>query len=114
MGVKNQYHKNKLREQEFKQRIFDSLKAAHQKGLLEGSRAMLKVIGDKIAEKDKSAEERLAEVMKFVNVSLTLTDKTVAEAVQKAAETKASFDSLGEDVAAEEEAEVPEAESSEV
>lgn len=97
MGVKNQYHKNKLREQEFKEKIFESLKAAHQKGLLEGSRAILKVVGDKIAEKDKSPEERLEEVMRFVNASLKITDKTVEEANEKARVTKESFNSLGED-----------------
>lgn len=100
MGIKNQYHRQKLREKEFKEKIYESLKAQHQRGLLEGSRAILKVVGDMIAEEGRTTEEKLATVMEFINTSLALTDKTVDEANEKAKETEATFDSLGEDVAA--------------
>ena len=96
--AKHQSYKDKLRETEFKNKIFESLKAARQQGLLQGSRAMLRVIGDKIAEKNgMSAEEKLADIMKFINTSLELTDKTVKEADEKAEETRKPIAQLGQD-----------------
>ena len=62
----------------------DTMKQQYQRGLLNGSRAMLKVIGDKIAEKDKTTEEKLTEVMKLINNMLAMTDKTAKEAEQLA------------------------------
>jgi uncharacterized membrane protein YukC len=56
--------------------IADSLQKQYQRGLLIGSRSMLKVIGDKIAEEGKTTEEKLAEIMKMVNNMLAMTDKT--------------------------------------
>ncbi len=96
--AKHQSYKDKLRETEFKKKIFESLKAARQQGLLQGSRAILHVIGDKIAEKNEmSAEEKLADIMKFVNTSLALTDKTVKEADEQAAEANKPIEKLGQD-----------------
>ena len=96
--AKHQSYKDKLRETEFKKKIFESLKAARQQGLLQGSRAILHVIGDKIAEKNEmTAEEKLADIMKFINVSLELTDKTVKEADAQAEETRKPIDQLGQD-----------------
>ena len=96
--AKHQSYKDKLRETEFKKKIFESLKAARQQGLLQGSRAILHVIGDKIAEKNEmSAEEKLADIMKFVNTSLELTDKTVKEADAQAEEANKPIEKLGQD-----------------
>ncbi len=96
--AKHQSYKDKLRETEFKKRIFESLKAARQQGLLQGSRAILKVIGDKISEENEmTAEEKLAEVMKFINTSLAMTDKTVKEAEEAVAETRKPIEALGQD-----------------
>ena len=107
--AKHQSYKDKLRETEFKKRIFESLKAARQQGLLQGTRAILKVIGDKIVEEnDMSAEEKLADIMKFINTSLEMTDKTVQEAEDKVAETRKPIDALGQDEEEKEEAEVVE------
>ena len=96
--AKHQSYKDKLRETEFKKKIFESLKAARQQGLLQGSRAILHVIGDKIAEKNEmTAEEKLADIMKFINTSLELTDKTVKDADAQAEETRKPIDELGRD-----------------
>ena len=107
--AKHQSYKDKLRETEFKKRIFESLKAARQQGLLQGSRAILKVVGDKISEDNgMTAEEKLAEVMKFVNTSLAMTDKTVKEAEDAVAETRKPIEALGQDEEGAEETEVVE------
>lgn len=96
--AKHRSYKDKLREEEFKKRIFESLKAARQQGLLLGTRAILKVIGDKIAEKnDMTPEQKLADIMKFINTSLDLTDKTVDEAEEKVNETRKPIEALGQD-----------------
>lgn len=107
--AKHQSYRDKLRETEFKKKIFESLKAARQQGLLQGSRAILHVIGDKITEKnDMTAEEKLADILKFINTSLELTDKTVKEADEHAEETRKPIDKLGRDEEEEEEVvEVP-------
>lgn len=108
--AKHQSYKDKLRETEFKKKIFESLKAARQQGLLQGSRAILHVIGDKIAEKNEmSAEEKLADIMKFINTSLELTDKTVKEADAQAEEANKPIEKLGQDEDEDEEevAEIP-------
>ena len=107
--AKHQSYKDKLRETEFKKRIFESLKAARQQGLLQGSRAILKVVGDKISEENgMTAEEKLAEVMKFVNTSLDMTDKTVQEADEAVAETRKPIEALGQDEEEKEDVEVVE------
>ncbi len=107
--AKHQSYKDKLRETEFKKRIFESLKAARQQGLLQGSRAILKVIGDKISEKNEmTAEEKLADIMKFINISLAMTDKTVDEAEKKVAETRKPIEALGQDEEEKEDVEVVE------
>lgn len=104
--AKHQSYKDKLRETEFKKRILDSLNAARRQGLLQGSRAILRVIGDKIAEKNEmTAEEKLADIMKFINTSLAMTDKTVKEADTEMEETRKPIDELGQDAAEEEAAE---------
>lgn len=96
--AKHRSYKDKLREEEFKKRIFESLKAAQQQGLLQGTRAMLKVIGDKIADKNgMTPEQKLADIMKFINTSLALTDKTVDEAEEKVKETRKPIEALGQD-----------------
>lgn len=96
--AKQSSYRGKLREEEFKRRIFESLTAARQQGLLQGTRAMLGVIGDKIKEENgMTAEEKLADIMKFINNSLTMTDKTVQEAEEKAAETRKPIEALGQD-----------------
>lgn len=74
--------KDAIREKEIRKRLMDTMKQQYQRGLLNGSRAMLKVIGDKIAEKDKTTEEKLTEVMKLINNMLAMTDKTAKEAEQ--------------------------------
>lgn len=96
--AKHQSIKNKLREQEFKKKMFESLKASYQNGLLVGSRAMLKVIGDMISKDDeKTPEEKLADVMKYINNSLEMTKKTAQEADQRVAEANKPIEELGED-----------------
>ena len=72
--------KDAIREKEIRKRLMETMKQQYQRGLLVGSRSMLKVIGDKIAEKDKTPEERLAEVMKMINNLLAMTDKTAEDA----------------------------------
>lgn len=96
--AKHQSYRDKLRETEFKKKIFESLKAARQQGLLQGSRAMLRVIGDKITEKNgMTAEDKLADIMKFINTSLEMTDKTVKDADAQAEATRKPIDQLGQD-----------------
>ena len=72
--------KDAIREKANRERLMkmmhEQMKASYQRGLLIGSRSMLKVIGDKIAEMDKTPEERLTEVMKIINNLLGMTDKT--------------------------------------
>lgn len=74
--AKHKSLKDAIREKEFRQMIADSLQKQYTRGMLIGSRSMLKVVADKIAEKDGTAEEKLAEVMKMINNLLTMTDKT--------------------------------------
>lgn len=74
--AKHKSLKDAIREKEFRKMIADSLQKQYQRGLLIGSRSMLKVIGDKIAEEGKTTEEKLAEIMKMVNNMLAMTDKT--------------------------------------
>ena len=83
--AKHKSLKDAIREKEFRQMIADSIKKQFQRGLLMGSRSMLKSIGDKIAEEGKTPEEKLEEVMKMVNNLLAMTDKT-AEAEMPAIE----------------------------
>lgn len=83
--AKHKSLKDAIREKEFRKMIADSLQKQYQRGLLMGSRAILKSIGDKIAEEGKTPEEKLLEVMKMVNNLLGMTDKT-AEDEQKAIE----------------------------
>ncbi|MBQ4253703.1 MAG: hypothetical protein II712_02630 [Erysipelotrichaceae bacterium] len=74
--------KDAIREKANRERLMkmmhEQMKSSYQRGLLVGSRSMLKVIGDKIAEMDKTPEERLAEVMKIINNLLGMTDQTEA------------------------------------
>ena len=100
--AKHQSYKDKLRETEFKKRILESLKAAQQQGLLQGSRAILHVIKDKITAKDnKTAEQKLNEILNFIDLSLEMTNKTVKEADAQAKEARKPIDELGQDAEAE-------------
>lgn len=102
--AKHKSLKDAIREKEFRKMIADSLQKQYQRGLLMGSRSILKVIGDKIAEEGKSNDEKLLEVMKMVNNLLGMTDKT-AEAEQAAIENPMA-DMLGNEQEEEPEAEV--------
>lgn len=96
--AKHTSYKDKLREAEFKRRIFESLKAARNQGLLQGSRAMLHVVGDKIAEENgKTPEEKLLDIMNFVNTSLAMTEKTAKDAEKEAADARKPIEELGKD-----------------
>ena len=72
--------KDAIREKAAREKLMkmmhDQMKTSYQRGLLVGTRSMLKVIGEKIADESKSTEERLAEVMKMINTMLGMTDKT--------------------------------------
>lgn len=74
--AKHKSLKDAIREKEFRKMIEDTLKQSYQRGLLHGTRSMLKVIGDKIAEEGLSPEEKLTQVMKMINNLLGMTDKT--------------------------------------
>ena len=63
--AKHKSLKDAIREKEFRKIIADSLQKQYQRGLLIGSRSVLKSIGDEIAKKDKSPEEKLADIMKI-------------------------------------------------
>ena len=102
--AKHKSLKDAIREKEFRKMIADSLQKQYQRGLLMGSRSILKVIGDKIAEEGKSNDEKLLEVMKMVNNLLGMTDKT-AEAEQAAIENPMA-DMLGNEQEEEQEADV--------
>ena len=96
--AKHQSIKNKLREQEFKKKMYESLKASYQNGLLVGSRAILRVIGDMISKDDgKTPEAKLADVMQYINTSLEMTKKTAEEAAERVAEANEPIDELGKD-----------------
>lgn len=77
--AKHKSLKDAIREKEFRKMIEDSLRKQYQRGLLMGSRAILKSIGDKIAEEGKTNEEKLLEVMKMVNNLLGMTEQTAAD-----------------------------------
>lgn len=77
--AKHKSLKDAIREKEFRKMIADSLQKQYNRGLLIGSRSMLKVIGDKIAEEGSTAEEKLSEIMKMINNMLEMTDKTEAD-----------------------------------
>ena len=100
--AKHRSIKDKLREDEFKKKIFESLRAAEQRGLLIGTRTMLRVIGDKIKEDNgKTAEEKLADIMNYINTSLEMTDKTTKEADERVANANKPIEALGQDSAEE-------------
>ena len=112
--AKHKSLKDAIREKEFRRMIEESLKKQFQRGLLIGSRSILKAVGDKIAEEGKSPEEKLLEVMKMVNNLLGMTDKTEADEM-KAIENPMDELMAGEDAAEEagesaDEEEVPEGE----
>ena len=58
--AKHKSLRDAIREKEFRQMIEDSLKKQYQRGLVSGSRAMLRLVGDKIAEEGKTADETIA------------------------------------------------------
>ena len=104
--AKHKSLKDAIREKEFRKMIADSLQKQYNRGLLIGSRSMLKVIGDKIAEEGQTAEEKLSEIMKMINNMLAMTDKT--EADERAAIENPVDEALGKpEEEAEEEAEAP-------
>ena len=104
--AKHKSLKDAIREKEFRKMIADSLQKQYNRGLLIGSRSMLKVIGDKIAEEGPTAEEKLSEIMKMINNMLAMTDKT--EADERAAIENPVDEALGKpEEEAEEEAEAP-------
>lgn len=74
--AKHKALKDAIREKAIREQLAQSLKEQYQRGLLDGCKAMLKVIGDKIADTTLSAEERLADTMKFINTMLKMTEKT--------------------------------------
>ena len=74
--AKHKALKDAIREKAIRQQLEQSLKEQYQRGLLVGTKAMLKVIGDTIAEKDKTNEEKLASIMKFCNTMLDMTKST--------------------------------------
>lgn len=74
--AKHKALKDAIREKAIRQQLEQSLKEQYQRGLLTGTKAMLKVVADTIAEKDKTNEEKLASIMKFCNTLLDMTKST--------------------------------------
>ena len=104
--AKHKSLRDAIREKEFRKMIEDSLKKQYQRGLLVGSRSMLKVIGDKIAVEGQTPEEKLAEVMKIINNMLTMTDQTEKQAEESSkAQTEELFSGFNTDEEPEEAAE---------
>ena len=60
----------KKNKNDIEKEMLDVLKQTHTNGLLQGSRAMCKVILDKANNKSKSSEERLEDIIKFCSISL--------------------------------------------
>lgn len=61
---------NENDEQMIRETLTKSLKDTHRAGLLQGSRAMCSVILGKAKDEGKTADERLADIVKFCEVSL--------------------------------------------
>lgn len=61
---------NKNTEKMLKETFDKSLKDTFNKGLLQGSKAVSKVIYDKANDKNKTADEKIEEIKKFCSVSL--------------------------------------------
>lgn len=61
---------NKNAEKVLKETFKKSLRDTFQKGLLQGSKAIAKVIFDKANDVSKTADERIEEIKKFCSVSL--------------------------------------------
>lgn len=74
--AKHKALKDAIREKAIRQQLEQSLKEQYQRGLLIGSKSMLKVIAETIAAEDKTTEEKLASVMKFCNTLLDITKST--------------------------------------
>jgi len=74
--AKHKALKDAIREKAIRQKLEQTLKEHYQRGLLTGSRAILKVVADEAVKADATPEERLAAILKFCNTSLALTAKT--------------------------------------
>ena len=74
--AKHKALKDAIREKAIRQQLEQALKEQYQRGLLVGSKSMLKVVADEISKTESTAEERLAAIMKFCNTMLDMTNKT--------------------------------------
>lgn len=82
--AKHKALKDAIREKELRQRLMDMLKEHYDRGLLVGSRAMLKTIRDELMkEPEKPAGERIDTVVKIIDSMLGMTDKTAREEAAK-------------------------------
>lgn len=61
---------NKNAEKVLKETFKKSLRDTFQKGLLQGSKAIAKVIFDEANDVSKTADERIEEIKRFCSVSL--------------------------------------------
>lgn len=61
---------NKNAEKVLRETFKKSLRDTFQKGLLQGSKAIAKVVFDKANDVNKTAEERIEEIKRFCSVSL--------------------------------------------
>lgn len=57
-------------EQQLRETFNEGFKSAQRNGLLQGAIAIAKVVLDKASTTDKSAEERLSDIIQFCEVSL--------------------------------------------
>lgn len=60
----------KQEEQQLRELFTNSFKDTFRNGLLQGSKAMCKVILDKANDTAKTSDERIADIVKFCEVSL--------------------------------------------
>lgn len=61
---------DKQAEKVLRERFNKSLKDTFTRGLLQGSKAIAKVVFDKANDESKTLEERIAEIKRFCSVSL--------------------------------------------
>lgn len=74
--AKHKALKDAIREKAIRQQLEQSMREHYQRGLLVGTKAMLRVVADTIAEKDKTNEEKLAAIMSFCTNLLDMTKAT--------------------------------------
>lgn len=58
-------------EQQLRETFHNGITEAHRNGLLQGSKAMCKVILDMVNDAKKTPEEKIDDVRRFCEVSLT-------------------------------------------